>query len=193
MKIKSKYLMIVASLILLLVFLFPIWNIDLDAPQYPEGIGLRIWINKITGAKEFDLKNLNGLNHYIGMKPIEPDTISELKYMPYILVFFIVTGLLVSFIKKNNLKIIWLVLLLIVMSVGLYDFYMWGYNYGHNLNPNAPIKVPGMSYQPPIIGTKKLLNITATSLPGIGSFIIFLSGSIATISFLIDKRGNREK
>lgn len=188
MNSKSKYLMICASLILLLVFLFPIWNIDLDAPQYPEGIGLRIWINKMTGAKEFDLKNLNGLNHYIGMKPIEPNDIAELKYMPYIIFFFIGSGLVVSFLKRKYVAV-WIILLIAIMLIGLYDFYMWGYDYGHNLNPNAPIKVPGMSYQPPVIGTKKLLNITATSLPGIGSVIIFFSVMLAAAAFIIDKRG----
>ena len=96
---RSKYLMIAASLILLGVFIFPIWNINLEAPQYPEGIGLRIWINQVTGEKEFDLKNINGLNHYIGMRPIEPDAIPELKYMPYILLFFILLGLIISFTK----------------------------------------------------------------------------------------------
>lgn len=180
--------MIGASLILLLVYLFPIWNIDLEAPQYPEGIGLRIWINQVTGEKEFDLKNLNGLNHYIGMKPIEPYAIPELKYMPFILAFFIAAGFTVSFLKNRKLILTWLVLLLIVMSIGLYDFYMWGYDYGHNLNPNAPIKVPGMSYQPPVIGTKKLLNITATSLPGIGGITIFTSIILASASYLIDKK-----
>lgn len=188
MNSRSKYLMVGASLILLLVFLFPLWNIDLEAPQYPEGIGLRIWVNQITGEKEFDLNNINTLNHYIGMKPIEPDAISELKYMPYILIFFIGMGLLAAFTKNNKIIITWLVLLLIVMAVGLYDFYMWSYDYGHNLNPNAPIKVPGMSYQPPVIGTKKLLNITATSLPGIGSFIIFTSAALAIISFLVERK-----
>lgn len=185
---RSKYLMIAASLILLGVFIFPIWNINLEAPQYPEGIGLRIWINQVTGEKEFDLKNINGLNHYIGMRPIEPDAIPELKYMPYILLFFILLGLIISFTKRDRLIIAWIVLLLIIMSIGLYDFYAWGYDYGHNLDPTAPIKVPGMSYQPPVIGTKKLLNITATSLPGIGSILIFISVSLASISFYLNRK-----
>ena len=191
MSIKSKYLMIAASIILLGVFLFPIWNIKLNAPQYPEGIGLRIWINQVTGEKEFDLKNINGLNHYIGMKPIVPDAIPELKFMPYIVVFFVLTGLLIALIKKRKLLLLWILLLMIVLSIGLYDFYMWGYDYGHNLDPTAPIKVPGMSYQPPVIGTKKLLNITATSLPGIGSVIIFISVTLAAASFFIDKKKER--
>lgn len=184
--------MIVSALILLGVFLFPIWIINLDAPQYPEGIGLRIWVNQVTGEKEFDLKNINGLNHYIGMKPIVPDAIPELKYMPYIVVFFTFTGLLISLLKKRNLLLLWILLLMIVMSLGLYDFYMWGYDYGHNLDPTAPIKLPGMSYQPPVIGTKKLLNITATSLPGIGSILIFVSVALAATSYFIDKKGKEK-
>jgi copper chaperone NosL len=192
MSSRSKYLMIAASLILLGVFMFPIWNINLKAPQYPEGIGLRIWVNQVTGEKEFDLKNINGLNHYIGMKAIEPDTISELKYMPFILVFFIGTGLIISFIKNKKMIFVWILLFLVVMSIGLYDFYLWGYDYGHNLDPTAPIKVPGMSYQPPVIGTKKLLNITATSLPGIGSILILISLSLAAISYFTLKKDKGE-
>ena len=73
MKTQSKIIVIVASLILVLSFFFPIWYIDLEAPQYPEGIGLEIWLNKITGRNPNDLNNINGLNHYIGMKVIEPE------------------------------------------------------------------------------------------------------------------------
>ncbi|PKL87902.1 MAG: hypothetical protein CVV23_13145, partial [Ignavibacteriae bacterium HGW-Ignavibacteriae-2] len=70
MNIKERALIIFASILLIGVFFFPIWRIDLNAPQYPEGIGLRIWVNKITGANDFDLQNINKLNHYIGMKKI---------------------------------------------------------------------------------------------------------------------------
>ncbi|HOI28943.1 MAG TPA: hypothetical protein PLZ15_04215 [Melioribacteraceae bacterium] len=189
---RSKYLMIASALILLGAFLFPIWNINLEAPQYPEGIGLRIWVNQVTGEKEFDLKNINGLNHYIGMKPIVPDAIPELKYMPYILIFLSLTGILIAFLKKRKMLLVWIVFVLVVMSIGLYDFYMWGYDYGHNLDSTAPIKVPGMSYQPPVIGTKKLLNITATSLPGLGSILIFISVGLATTSYFIDKKGKEK-
>jgi len=82
----SKLLMIFSAIILLSLMFVPIWNIDLNAPQYPEGIGLRIWISEITGKNEFDLHNINKLNHYIGMKTIEPDDIPELKIMPYIVI-----------------------------------------------------------------------------------------------------------
>src|SRR4030066_1587627 len=172
MKTHSKIIVIVASLILVLSYFFPIWYIDLEAPQYPEGIGLEIWLNKITGQNPHDLNNINGLNHYIGMKEIVPDAIPELKIMPFIIIFLIVFGLISGISGKRSLVYIWIVLFFVIAAVGLYDFYMWEYDYGHNLNPQAAIKIPGMAYQPPLIGSKMLLNFNAISLPDVSFYIL---------------------
>lgn len=188
----SKKILFVSSLILILVYFFPIWSIDLQAPQYPEGLGLKIWINQISGQKEFDLQNINGLNHYIGMKPINPEDIPELKIMPFIIGFMILFGLFNAFKGNRKTVITWIILFIILGAIGLYDFYIWEYNYGHNLSPDAPIKVPGMSYQPPLIGSKQLLNIKAVSLPDISSFIILISILLAVYAIYIDKKKNKK-
>jgi copper chaperone NosL len=188
----SKKIIFISSLILIGVFFFPIWNIDLQAPQYPEGLGLKIWINEVTGAKEFDLQNINGLNHYIGMKPINPDDIPELKIMPFIIAFMILFGLFNAFKGNRKLVYVWIIIFIILGAIGLYDFYIWEYNYGHNLSPDAPIRVPGMTYQPPLIGSKQLLNIKAVSLPGLGSFIIFLSIALNVVALFIDKKKSKQ-
>lgn len=172
-----------ASLLLVFVFFFPIWRIDLDAPQYPEGLGLKIWVNQITGKYEHDLDNINKLNHYIGMKVIEPESIPELSYMPYIIIFFTLTGLLIGFIAKRKLYLVWLFSILLTLTIGLYDYYLWGYDYGHDLNPHAAIKIPGMAYQPPLLGSKQILNMYSTSLPDIGTYIITLSVLLAFYAY----------
>lgn len=187
----SKKILFLSSLILFVVYFFPLWNINLEAPQYPEGLGLRIWVNQITGFKENDLQNINGLNHYIGMKPIVPDDIPELKIMPFAIGFMIAFGLFNAFKGNRKTVYIWIILFLILGAIGLYDFYMWGYDYGHNLDPNAPIKVPGMTYQPPLIGSKQLLNINAISFPSISSFIILISIGLAVIALIIDRKKGR--
>lgn len=191
MKTKSKILVIIASLILVLTFFFPLWSIDLEAPQYPEGIGIEIWINQITGQKPNDLANINGLNHYIGMKTINPDAIPELKIMPYIIIFMIVFGLVVALSGKRFLVYSWIALFIILAAVGLYDFYMWEYDYGHNLNPHAAIKIPGMAYQPPLIGSKMLLNFNAISLPDISFYILVIAVGLAIIALITDKKLKR--
>lgn len=190
---KSKILILISSLMLIGVFYVPIWKIDLQAPQYPEGIGLRIWINQITGAKEFDLRNINGLNHYIGMKTIQPESIPELKIMPYIIAGFILFGILSVIINRRKIIYVWLLLFVIALVIGFYDYYMWGYDYGHNLNPTAPIKVPGMTYQPPLIGSKQLLNMNAKSLPGTGTIIIALSITLVIAAIYLDWRDSRSR
>jgi copper chaperone NosL len=192
MKTQSKIILIFASLILVLSFFFPIWYIDLEAPQYPEGIGLEIWLNKITGQKPHDLNNINGLNHYIGMKEIVPDAIPELKIMPFIIIFLILFGLGAGISGKRSLVYIWIVLFFVIAAVGLYDFYMWEYDYGHNLNPHAAIKIPGMAYQPPLIGSKMLLNFNAISMPHIGSWILVASVILAAVALIIDKKSKKE-
>lgn len=192
MKSLSKWMMVTSAIILLGAFLFPIWTIDLRAPQYPEGLGLRIWINQITGQKEGDLELINNLNHYIGMKTIHPESIPELKVMPYLIVFFTFLGLVCGIVNKKFLKLFWLLLLILVLTYGLYDYYLWGYDYGHNLNPHAPIKVPGMTYQPPLIGSKQLLNMNAMSLPGIGTVIIVISIFLAVTSIYLDFKKEKQ-
>ncbi|HSW55445.1 MAG TPA: hypothetical protein VLH59_10160 [Ignavibacteriaceae bacterium] len=193
MKTQSKIIVIVASLILILSFFFPIWYIDLEAPQYPEGIGLEIWLNKITGQNPHDLNNINGLNHYIGMKEIVPDAIPELKIMPFIIIFLIVFGLISGISGKRSLVYIWIVLFFVIAAVGLYDFYLWEYDYGHNLNPHAAIKIPGMAYQPPLIGSKMLLNFNAISMPHIGTWILVGAVALAVIALIIDKKNTKVK
>ena len=188
MKTQSKIIVIFASLILILSFFFPIWYIDLEAPQYPEGIGFEIWLNKITGQKPHDLENINGLNHYIGMKEIVPDAIPELKIMPFIIIFLILFGLISGISGKRSLVYIWIVLFFVIAAVGLYDFYMWEYDYGHNLNPQAAIKIPGMAYQPPLIGSKMLLNFNAISMPHIGSWILVATVVLAVVALIIDRK-----
>ena len=178
MKKQNRVLFAAASIILIMVYLFPIWRIDLNAPQYPEGIGLKIWVDNISGKNPNDLQNINGLNHYIGMKEIEPDSIPELKLMPPIFGFFIVSGLLIAAFGNRKWVMVWLGLFVLLAVAGLVDFYLWEYDYGHNLNPDAAIKVPGMSYQPPLIGTKQLLNMRTTSMPDIGFLGAIISMSL---------------
>ncbi|GIK22227.1 MAG: hypothetical protein HND40_02720 [Ignavibacteriota bacterium] len=193
MKTKSAVLIAIGALILILTFFFPLWTIDLDAPQYPEGLGLRIWLNEISGLRPNDLQNINGLNHYIGMKVIEPDAIPELEIMPYIMIFMILFGLLNAYLRNKKLIYIWLILFVILGAIGIYDFYMWAYDYGHNLNPNAPIKVPGMTYMPPIFGSKQLLNISATSLPSVAAIVIFISILLNVVALYLSRESKNAK
>lgn len=173
------------------LFFFPLWQITLEAPQYPGGITMYIWINQITGDNEFTLQNINILNHYIGMKYIEPDSIPELKYFPYVIGALAALEL-IAVILKNRWFYFGIGVLVFTMScLGLYDFYLWEYDYGHNLDMSAPIKIPGMVYQPPLIGSKMLLNFNAISLPAAGGYMFLLANLFGFLSFALYPRSKK--
>jgi copper chaperone NosL len=188
MKSLPRISMTLASIILVLVFLFPIWSITLIAPQYPSGITMYIWINQITGESTGTLQNINILNHYVGMQFIVPDSIPELKYFQFVIGALILLGLVAVFINKKGFYLAWVILVVILGILAVYDFYLWEYDYGHNLSPKAPIKVPGMAYQPPLFGKKMLLNFEAYSYPYWGSLFIGISLVFAFLAFLFRRK-----
>jgi copper chaperone NosL len=165
----SKILLAASGIGLIISVFVPIWAIYLEAPQYPEGLSMFIYSNKLAG--EFDI--INGLNHYIGMKEIKADEFVEFKIMPYALGILGAICLLVAALGKRTWLYAITILYLVFGVVFMYDFCQWEYEYGHNLNPNAAIVVPGMSYQPPLLGSNQLLNFTAHSYPDIGGWIMF--------------------
>jgi len=171
MSTRSRLLFAIAAVLLLSSFVAPLWHIGLKAPQYPEGLGMYIWSSQITGQKPNDLNSINGLNHYIGMKAIVPESIPELRLMPMVIIGLVVTGLAVAAWGRRRGLYGWTALFGIGALIGVADFWRWGYDYGHNLMPDAAIKIPGMSYQPPLLGTKQLLNFQATSLPATAGWI----------------------
>lgn len=136
---------------------------------------MKIWINDITG----DVKIISALNHYIGMRHIEVSMFPEFQYMIYIVGLLIAVGLIAALVNRRYMLVVFAALILICGIAALVDFYLWGYDYGHNLDPTAAIVVPGMAYQPPLIGTKQLLNFTAFSGPDIGGWIFLVSGLLA--------------
>lgn len=178
-----RLIMILALLSLLLVFIFPLWQILLEAPQFPGGLQMYIWINKISGTDKYILQNVNILNHYIGMKAIHPDAIPELKYFPIITYIMLALGIVTVIVNKAAAYLSWSVLLAVLGALGIYDFYLWLYDYGHNLDPHAPIKIEGMTYQPPLLGGKNLLNFYVESYPHWGGVGLGLAIGFAALAF----------
>lgn len=176
----SKMLLFVVAILFFSTVFFPVWRIELDAPQYPEGLVLQLYAGKISG----DVDVINGLNHYIGMKTLHTEDFIEFKILPYVFVFFSFFALAVPFLSKKKWLYTLYTLFLFFVIVAAVDFYHWNYQYGHNLNPDAPIKVPGMAYQPPILGYKQLLNFGAYSIPDIGGWLLITAGLLLLVAIL---------
>jgi copper chaperone NosL len=185
----ARVLTAIAAVALAGLFYFPLWRVQLVAPQYPEGLGMRIGINSVKGATPNDLDNINGLNHYIGMQRITPEAIPELRIMPWIVGLIILTGLIAAAAGRKRGLYTWFAGFALVGAVGLADFWHWEYDYGHHLDfEHAIIKIPGMTYQPPLIGVKQLLNFTAVSWPDVGGWLAFSSLALAAIAVAMAMR-----
>lgn len=184
LSVRSRALTAVAALLMLVLFFVPLWRIQLQAPQYPEGLGMLIRVNTITGIAPTDLQNINGLNHYIGMKAIEPDAIPVLRYMPWVVGVLALFGLATALAGRRALLMAWIATFGIAGAAGLAEFYTWSYDYGHNLAADAVIKVPGMTYQPPLIGSKQLLNFNASSWPDLGGWLAAVAFVLAVVALL---------
>lgn len=173
----SRVALILVSGLFFFSLLFPMWQIELEAPQYPEGLVLKLHANKIGG----DVAIINGLNHYIGMATLHTENFIEFKILPYIMLFFGLFSLLMVFVaKRKGVLFLFFTFILFGLLAGV-DFYRWNYEYGHNLDPNAAIIVPGMAYQPPLIGYKQLLNFGAYSIPDIGGWMLIAAGLLLGI------------
>ena len=191
---KSKILMIVGSLFLLGLFVFPLWNITLEAPQYPIPLGMDIHINKFSDTHEFDVKNINLMNHYVGMKYI-PDAIPEFKIFPIGIITTAILGLIIGFKANYKWFLYWFILMVVLSCAGLYDFYLWEHDYGHDLDPKAIMKFTNpdgsvMGFQPPLFGSKDILNFKAHSYPQLGALFLALGMALAPVAYFI---GRKEK
>lgn len=184
-KYLSRIVMGIAVLLLLSLFIFPMWRVTLFAPQYPDGVTMYIYINKIGGESPSTLQNINILNHYVGMQYIKPESIPELVYFPYIIGAMAFLGLIGIYINKRWYYLTWAILMTFLALLGLYDFYLWLVEYGTNLDPTAPIKIPGAEYQPPIFGRKDILNFIAYSYPDKGGIMAGISIALAYVAFFL--------
>ena len=186
----SSVLLAFASAFLLFALPLPLWHIRLLAPQYPEGLGMDIHARTVVGAKEHDLENINELNHYIGMKVIEPEKIADLRVIPWLIAGLGLLGFVVAIARKRALLIGWLTGFGILGAIGLWDFWHWEYSYGHDLDyAHAIIKVPGMTYEPPLVGTKQLLNFTASSWPAAGAVLLGVAFVLGVMAIVVGGRG----
>lgn len=184
----SRIIAVVCAICLLFVLSGPIWQIELAAPQYPEGLVLKIHANKLAGNVDV----INGLNHYIGMRTLHTKDFIEFVVLPYIIATLAAFGFLTAIVNRKWFLITWAGFIVLFGIISMVDFYRWNYNYGHNLDPSAPIQVPGQSYQPPLIGYKQLLNFGAYSIPDIGGWLFIAVGVLIILALYIEFRGYKK-
>jgi hypothetical protein len=150
----------------------PLWTLEMAAPQYPAGLELRIYPYTVEG----DIQEVNTLNHYIGMAPIDRAALSDLDWLPFAIGVAALLVLRVTAIGDLRALVDFVALF---TYFGLFSFARFAYTlyvFGHNLKPEAPFRVP--PFTPVVLGTGQVANFTITSLPATGAWALTAVGVV---------------
>src|SRR5215468_5771032 len=191
--LKSRILILVAVVALLPSYFFPLWNMRFTSNQYLDGLRLNIYSHRLEGGKtpaRDDLREINALNHYIGMRPLLESDFSEFVWIPFVIGALAVLALRAMVIgKMSNLVDVFV----IFSYFGLFSFWSF-YNklhtYGHNLDPTAAIKV--QPFTPPLIGRQVVGNFTVTSYPGAASYALVAFAMLLLAAIFLSRRASQE-
>jgi copper chaperone NosL len=175
---------------LVLSFTAPLWRISLSAPQYPAGLTMDIYAHRLDGGHGgHDIKEINTLNHYIGMHAIDRAELSELDWMPFAIVALALLALRCAAIGNVRMLIDLAVITGFIASYSMGRFAYRLYVYGHNLDPTAPLSIA--PFTPAILGRKQIANFATESLPQLGTLYLtlFIAGvALVTVYHLVAGR-----
>jgi copper chaperone NosL len=192
LEIGPRGLLLVAALLLLPTYFLPLWKLTMFAPQYPEGLRLAIYSYKLEGGNAGqDVKEINLLNHYIGMKDLTAEDFTEFKWIPFVVGVLAVLILRGAVVGTLGGLLDLLVLFLYFGAFSLWSFGYKLYRYGHDLAPTAAVKVP--PFMPPLYGRKQLANFEVYSYPGAGSYLLAAVAAVLALAlFVAWRRGRAE-
>jgi hypothetical protein len=193
LSLKSRVLILIAVLILVPSFWFPLWNMSFYSNQYPDGLVLHIYSYQLEGGKtpnRDDLREINSLNHYIGMRPLLESDFSEFTWVPLVIGLLMILALRAMVLGKMSNLVDVFVLFTYFGLFSMWSFYHRLYMYGHNLDPTASIKV--QPFTPPFFGTKQIANFTVQSYPGLASYALFAFAALLLVAILLSAQRTKE-
>lgn len=169
----SRLVLVAAVIPLALTFTQPLWRISMTAPQYPAGLYMDIYGHKLDGGNGGQhIKEINTLNHYIGMRTIDRAELADLDWIPFGLGLLALLTLRCAAIGNVRMLVDLAVTAGYIGLFALGRFVYKLYVYGHTLNPDAPIKLP--PFTPAIFGRKQIANFATESYPQLGTVYVGL-------------------
>jgi len=176
-------LLVLAAILLIISLFLPYWNMELEAPQYPKGLFVHAYVNRLEG----DVQEIDGLNHYIGMRPLEEAAQLE-RSLSFILIG--VTALLVVAAVFIHTK--WAALLalpaVLYPAIFLIDLYLWMRNFGQNLDPTAALSSFIEPFTPPILGEGLIGQFKTIASVDIGWYLAAAAAVLVLVGLYFHRR-----
>ncbi len=165
---KPVWLFAAAGILLVISIFLPYWRLNLTAPQYPDGLRVNVFVNRMEG----DVRELEGLNHYVGLPGFDEGAQAERQIA--VAGISAIVGLLAAGVLVHNR---WVVLFalpaLSFPFVFLADLQYWLWRYGHDLDPLAPLASAVGEFTPPVLGPSEIANFDTLAVPHIGLILAF--------------------
>lgn len=173
---RTRITLLLLAIPLALSVTQPLWRFRMVAPQYPEGLTMDVYAYTVTGGHDgADIKEINILNHYIGMHHIDRATLSDLDWIPFAIGALVVLLLRVAVVGNGRMLVDQLVVTGYVSIFAMARFVYRLWFFGHNLDPDAPVRVA--PFTPVILGTQKVANFTTYGYPQLGTVLIGISAT----------------
>lgn len=181
----GRTLRIVAACLTAGAVLLPLWGMTLVSTQYPEGLRMIVYPTQIRG----DITELNLLNHYIGMAAISDDFFVELKLLPLLLALAAAACLGAAFVRRRWARIAPLAIMGATAAYGMWSMCHRLYQFGHDLDPTAPIHIP--PFTPPPLGTNQIAQFATYSYFSWGTFLPLVAALLIVTALWLDVRDAR--
>jgi hypothetical protein len=188
LNLRSRLLLLLAAITIAVSLFFPLWKMHLVAPQYSDGLDLYIYSYKIQGGglNGQHLVEINNLNHYIGMKPIQATDFTEMVWMPFVfgVIILLLLRAVVFGLMANVVDLFAIYSYFGVFSIG--SFWYRLYEYGHKLDPTAPMRIK--PFTPLLIGVKQIANFRESSFPMLGAYLLTFSVVLIIIAGWVSRK-----
>jgi len=189
--LPSVFFLAAAALLIVSIGV-PYWGLVLEAPQYPGGLQMRVFVNYMTGdadPKLDEVAEIDGLNHYIGMKSLyEAAKFERSIAIPAVIIM--IGSLVVAAFWRRRWTWLLTIPALTFPVVFLGDLAFWMNHYGQNLDPYAPLSSSIQPFTPPILGEGVIGQFKTIAYVDIGWYIVAV-GSILIAAALLMKLGGR--
>ncbi|MCP4424052.1 MAG: cytochrome C [Chloroflexi bacterium] len=173
----------VAAVLLIVSIFLPYWKMELLAPQYPKGLHITAYVNDLTG----DLFELDALNHYIGMRPLEEAAQFE-KSISKIAISSVAL-LILAAIAIHTKWVVLLALPTILMPVMfLADLQWWLWKFGTDLDPAAPLSAAIQPFVPIVLGRGKIAQFETIAAPTIGLYLAILASILVIVGLYFHRK-----
>ena len=173
----------VAGILLLISIFLPYWQMELRAPQYPKGLHITAYIDGLEG----DLFEINTLNHYIGMRPLEEAAQFERSISTIAIGATALLVLAAIFIHTK-----WVVLLvlpaILMPFTFLADLQYWMWNFGTHLDDEAPLSNSIDPFVPIVLGVGKIAQFETVGTPDVGLYLAFLASILVIIGLYFHRK-----